>query len=198
MSTAVLVVDMQKGFLDPAGSMLSRGVELFDRERVLSACADLIAAARAGGLPIVYVRHQHRPGSGDATALMYGLYAKDGGLEPGSQDVEFLAAIAPGPHDFVVTKNRYDAFLYTDLDLVLRRLGVDSLIVVGAATHACVECTARSAIQRDLAVSVPGDCCTTVPELQEGALRGMASLGIEVGPWRDVLATATAPPLSFP
>lgn len=59
-------------------------------------------------------------------------------------DSDVLEFIAPGAEDLVVDKNRYDAFLYTDLELLLRNLGISHLVVTGVVTHVCVETTVRS------------------------------------------------------
>src|SRR5262249_59917777 len=67
--------------------------------------------------------------------------------------------IRPRPDEIVVTKHRYGAFEGTDLDLILRSLGIRSVIMTGVATNVCVETTARQAFMKDYYVVFAGDCC---------------------------------------
>jgi nicotinamidase-related amidase len=77
--------------------------------------------------------------------------------------------------------------LYTDLDLVLRTLGVGRLLVCGVATNVCVESTVRSAEQRDFEVTVASDCTSGPAEYHHAALASMAYIAAEVVPWRPGL-----------
>ena len=109
------------------------------------------------------------------------------GLLVGTWDVEIIDDLAPVEGDVIVDKNRYDAFLYTDMEVVLRALGVTSVLVTGCATNVCVESTARAADMRDFTVAVASDCTTTQAEFHTNALLAMAGLGMNVVPWRDAL-----------
>jgi ureidoacrylate peracid hydrolase len=189
MSAAIIVVDMQNGFVHPEGSVARLGMELVGREAVIQENAAMLEEARRFGVPIVYTRHVHRPGYLDAPPLVRERFTEVQGLLAGTWDAEVHDALAPQPGDVIVDKNRYDAFLYTDMEVVLRALGATSLLVTGVATNVCVESTARAADMRDFAVSVATDCTSTMAEFHENALHAMAGLDMNVVPWRDALAT---------
>ena len=158
MSAAVIVVDMQNGFVHPEGSVARLGMELVEREAVILENAALLEEARRFGIPIVYTRHVHRPDYIDAPPLVRERFTEVQGLLAGTWDAEIHDALAAQPGDVIVDKNRYDAFLYTDMEVVLRALGATSLLITGVATNVCVESTARAADMRDYRVSVATDC----------------------------------------
>jgi ureidoacrylate peracid hydrolase len=187
MSAALIVVDMQNGFVHPEGSVARLGLEMVDREAVIAETAALLAEARRFELPIVYTRHLHRPDYLDAPALVKEQIAVVEGLLAGTWDAEIIDDLAAEPGDVIVDKNRYDASLYTDMEVVLRALGVTSVLVTGCATNVCVESTARAADMRDFRVSVASDCTTTQAAFHENALHAMAGLRLNVAPWRELL-----------
>jgi ureidoacrylate peracid hydrolase len=189
MSAAVIVVDMQNGFVHPEGSVARLGMELVEREAVILENAALLEEARRFGIPIVYTRHVHRPDYIDAPPLVRERFTEVQGLLAGTWDAEIHDALAPQPGDVIVDKNRYDAFLYTDMEVVLRALGATSLLITGVATNVCVESTARAADMRDYRVSVATDCTSTMAEFHENALYAMAGLDMNVVPWREALSS---------
>jgi ureidoacrylate peracid hydrolase len=189
MNAAVIVVDMQNGYVHREGSIARLGSRLYDIDAVIERHVALLAEARRLGLPIVYTRHLHRADYLDAPTLATREMARIGAVVEGTWDAEVLDSIAPHPGVVVVNKRRYDAFLYTDMEVMLRMRQVGSVLITGVATHACVESTARGADMRDLRVAVAADCtASTNREIHEASLRMMAALGMTVAPWREALA----------
>lgn len=123
MTTAIVVVDMQNGFVHPAGSLSRLGVEMVGREALITE----------------YV---------DAPRLVKEHLGAVGGLLAGSWDTDSIDELVPQPGDVIVERNRDGAFLSTDLEVVLRSLGAMSLFVTGAATNVRVESTARATDMR--------------------------------------------------
>jgi nicotinamidase-related amidase len=164
---AVLVIDMQKDFVD--GSLPSSGAAA-----ITPRIARLLAAARAVGVPVIYTQELHRPGRIDA-----GLEAEQ---DPehcveGTPGTEIVAELAPQPGDHIVAKRRFSAFLGTDLEILLRGLGVDTLLVTGMDTGWCVLWTSGDAFQYDHHVRVVEDCVACVyPETHEAALTILRAL----------------------
>ncbi|MCA2220470.1 cysteine hydrolase family protein [Nonomuraea aurantiaca] len=186
-AAAVLVVDMQNGFCHPRGSIASLGGELPDLSSVVAANEELLAAARAAHLPVIYTRHVFRPGLIDMPARSANLWPRD--PEPlvrGSWDADIIDELAPAEGDHVIDKNRYDAFLYTDLEVLLRGLGVNRLLAVGILTNVCVETTVRSADQRGFDPYVASDCTTAYGEARDPALAAMSVVFATVGKWREL------------
>ncbi len=123
-STALLVIDVQEGMFT------LEGVRIHDVDDFLSCVSDLIASARAAGVPVVYVQHCGPPGSP---------------LERGSAGCEIHASISPLHGELVVQKLESDAFLDTDLQKELEALGVTDLVVCGMQSEFCVDTTCRRA-----------------------------------------------------
>lgn len=187
--TAVLVIDMQNGFCNPHGVLATARGETYvkDAARVIANNAELLAAARAARLPIVYTRQVFRPGLTDASPRVLDRLQNTQPLIRQTSDAEIVDELAPRHDDWIVDKVRYDAFLYTDLELVLRSIGVRQLLVTGVATNVCVESTVRSADQRDLNVLVASDCTGASEGAHERALAAMSELFATVAPWRELL-----------
>jgi ureidoacrylate peracid hydrolase len=189
MDCALMVIDMQNGFVDPKGSVpLAMGM-LPGVEEAVANCAELLNEARAAGMPVVYTRHQFRPDMIDAPAMImerFGPGAKP--LVAGTWDAAVCDVLEPAPGDAIVDKNRYDAFLYTDMELVLRALGVRRLLVTGVVTSVCVESTVRAAHMRDFEVTVASDCTAAPAGFHEPALAAMGAVFATVSPWRTALA----------
>jgi ureidoacrylate peracid hydrolase len=184
---ALLVIDMQNGFLHPEGSLTRDDQPMFEVERVVAETVELVAEARNAGLPVIYTQHVFRPDYLDVPARLRARdLFKEGEptLVTGSWDAAVADELKPLDSEPIVEKNRYDAFLYTDLELVLRALGVARLLVCGVATNVCVESTVRSAEQRDFEVTVASDCTSGPVEYHHAALASMAFIAAEVVPWR--------------
>ncbi len=191
---AVLVIDMQNGFVHPEGSVARNGEPMLEIERVVAETVQLVTEARAAGLPVVYTQHVFRPDYVDVPPRLRarGLFHEgEDTLVAGGWDAAVADELKPLESDLVVEKNRYDAFLYTDLELVLRSLGVERLLVCGVATNVCVESTVRSAEQRDFGVTVASDCTSGPAEYHDAALAAMAYIAAEVVPWRAGLFSLT-------
>lgn len=148
----------------------------------------LLADARAAGLPIVSTRHRWRRGFVDAPrAIIDRFPSRTKPLEEGSWDAAICDDLAPEPGDVIVDKNRYDAFLYTDLEQILCALGVRGLLVTGVVTSVCVESTVRSAHMRDYLVTVAPDCTAAPAGFHGPALAAMALAFATVAPWREAI-----------
>ena len=184
---ALLVIDMQNGFVHPEGSVSRDGGPMLEVERVMAETVQLVAEARAAGLPVIYTQHALRPDFFDVPSRLRArdlFHQGEDTLVTGSWDAAVADELKPLESDLVVEKNRYDAFLYTDLELVLRTLGVGRLLVCGVATNVCVESTVRSAEQRDYEVTVASDCTSGPAEYHHAALAAMAYIAADVVPWR--------------
>jgi ureidoacrylate peracid hydrolase len=188
---AVLVIDMQNGFLHPDGSLPRAGVSVPDADAVIAENRRLLAEARARALPIIYTQHIHRPDFIEVPARRLARLPTDPRpLVRGSWDAQIVDELKPESGDYVVEKCRYDAFLYTDLEVVLRGLGVQRLLVSGVVTSVCVESSVRSGEQRDFEMLVAADCCSGPRPLHDASLTVMATHFAEVAPWQDLLDRA--------
>lgn len=172
---AVLVIDMQNEFGAKGGMFDRAGIDISPIREAVAPTASVLAAARANGIPIIYLKMQHRSdladmgiaGSphrtkhrpfavGETITTPEGL--KNRILIEGHWGTEIIAELAPEPGDITVGKHRYSGIFETELDTVLRGLNVKSLIVTGCTTSVCVESTIRDAMFRDYQCVLLEDC----------------------------------------
>jgi len=184
--TAVLVIDMQNDFGSPGGMFDRAGIDTRCIQAVVPTIARVLHTARAAGVPVVHVRMAHPPDLANAGALDGPHRRKHERMRVGESDAlvegtwntEILPELHPKDGEAVVTKHRYSGFFETELDDVLRRLGVSQLVVTGCTTSICVESTVRDAMFRDYTCLVLADCVAEPigPENHEASLRSIELL----------------------
>lgn len=181
---ALLVVDMQRYFADPAGRCF-----LPAAAAVLPRVASLLGAWRVASRPRVLTRHGH---AGPADLGVLGRFYSDW-IRADEPEAEIVAPLAPQPGEAVLPKKTHDAFLGTDLEARLREAGVGQVLVTGVLTHLCCETTARAAFCRGFEVYVAADATATTTEaLHLGSLRSLADGVGVVMSCREILARCGA------
>jgi nicotinamidase-related amidase len=153
---ALLLVDMQEFFLDPASPTFTCG-----GLAILPTVKRLLAAFRTAGRPVIYTRHVHSPDRSDAGIMEWWW---EGMCLEGTPESQVHAEILPLPHEKVILKHRYSAFYNTDLETVLRVLKIEDLVIAGIMTNMCCESTARDAYYRDYRVFFPADGTGSINE----------------------------------
>jgi len=131
------------------------------------------AACREAGIPVIFTRYSLRPDYKDAglLALLRPHLRERNAMVVGTRDWEIADELKPMAGDIVVDKQRHSAFYNTNLEVILRGLGVTLVVVTGVTTNICVESTVRDAFARDLKVTVLEDCVGAVDEMmQQGPL----------------------------
>ncbi len=151
MKVAILVIDMLNDFIT-GKRMIKQAKEIVPRIR------ELLEHARRLGLPVIYAKDAHVPGV-DKEFELWGEHAVAG--TPGA---DVVPELKPAKGDFVVEKRRYSAFFQTDLDLLLRELGVKRIVLVGVATDVCVQHTAADAFFRGYQIVIVKDCVSATNE----------------------------------
>jgi len=149
-TNALLVMDVQRAV-----------VERYPDPGYLPRVGEAIAAARAGGLPVIYVVVGFRPGYPEVSARnrIFGRLAALSGTPGGEEAMQIHPDVAPVPGDIVVTKRRVSAFAGSDLDVVLRAGGIEHLVLAGIATSGVVLSTLRQAADLDFDLTVLSDAC---------------------------------------
>ena len=178
--TAVLVVDMLNDFCKPGGAMVLPGYE-----RLILPQQTVVDAARRSGATVIFVVDAHRQNvRRDREFLKRTPHCIENTWGAGVID-EF----EPQPTDLFVIKRRYSAFFNTDLDLTLRDLEIESLIVMGVVTNICVRSTVHDAFFLGYKVIVPEDCvAATGPREQDSSLYDIATHFGAVSDSRSVAA----------
>ncbi|HVO15718.1 MAG TPA: isochorismatase family cysteine hydrolase [Alphaproteobacteria bacterium] len=171
--SALIVVDMQNDFCHDDGLLAQRGIDIAPTQAMALRLVAFIDRARALGLPVIYLINLHDSWS---DSPVWQERHGQGGAEicrPGSWGAGFYA-VEPRPDERVVPKHRYNAFVGTDLDLILRARGIATLIFTGIATNVCVETTARDAYCRDYRLVMVRDCLAGSTEAEhEASLRSL-------------------------
>lgn len=184
-ATALLVMDLQHAIL-----------QAVEDPGYVPRVAGAIAAARAAGVPVVYVVIGFRPGHVDISPRNAAFAALPGdrftGDDPGAA---IHPDVAPLPGDTIVTKKRVSAFAGSDLELVLRSAGVEHLVLTGVATSGVVLSTLRQAADLDFRLTVLSDAChdrdREVHDVLTGKVFPRQAQVVTTGAWADSLA-ATA------
>jgi len=199
--TALLVIDMQRDFLDPDGYAAAAGLDVAALRRPIPAIRNLLWGARQAGLLVVHTREGHRPDLSDcppaklersrAAGAEIGTRGPLGRLlVRGEAGHDIVPELQPLPGEPIVDKPGYGAFTNTDLDGILRNRGIERLIVCGVTTEVCVHSTLREAIDRGYRCVLVGDACASADiELHAAALRMAA---VEGGIFGQVLDTEAA------
>jgi nicotinamidase-related amidase len=151
----LLVIDIQKDGLMPSGST---GIPLMPGFRaIVERSARVLAAARRADVPAIFFLEEHRASGIDIGRELDGaesMHCVEGA--PGTALVDELKPA--GDREFFVMKRRYSCFIGTELDILLRALRAETLIMVGCLTDVCVHYTAADAHQRDYVIRVLPDC----------------------------------------
>ncbi len=157
--TAVIVVDMQNAFVSPGGYFDLAGHDISATERIIKPCVEIVNTARQQGIKIIYLQMAYSPalingGRKDSPAwrkskglafICQHPELKDKFQVTGTWGASIIKELEPQPADVVVSKQKYDGFIGTDLDPVLHACNARYLIFIGTATNICVESTLRHA-----------------------------------------------------
>ena len=189
MKQALLIIDMQNGFLQPQSPLCIRGALA-----TVPACARVISACRAAGVPGIFINRAYRADGSDVELTRRQVWARGGKpLTPGSTgplSVENPPEFGRASGDYEIIKPRYSAFFQTPLDLLLRRLGVDTVVLTGTTTPNCIRTTCYDAISLDYRVVVVEDCCSSNTEaIQQANMLDMGNVGAEVCSAAEFLET---------
>jgi nicotinamidase-related amidase len=198
--TALLVVDMQRGFVDPGEAL-----EVPQAREIVPAIQHLLAVFRSRRLPVVFTEFvyservpllvgdlhpEHKPAQPGAPT---GFGLPSSNCLEGHPSAETIPALAPRPDELVVRKHGYDAFHGTPLDGALRARGVTSLVVTGTLTDICVLASIVGAFNREYRVTVVEDAVATLwPEIQRATLDIIGRAFGRIVSSKDIASEVTA------
>lgn len=185
---ALLIIDMQRDFLEPGGFGEMLGNDVSQLRRTIEPNKRLLAAWREAGLPVIHTREGHRPDLGDLPPAkkVRGRGKKcigDPGpmgriLVRGEEGHDIIPELYPLPTESVIDKPGKGAFWATDLHAILQNRGIKQLVVTGVTTEVCVNTTVREANDRGYECLVPEDCVGSYfPEFQTMGLKMIKAQG---------------------
>jgi len=200
--TALLIIDMQRDFLEPGGFGEMLGNDVSQLRRAVEPNRRLLTAWRAAGLRVIHTREGHRPDLSDLPPAKKirgrgKIRIGDAGpmgriLVRGEPGHDIIPELYPAPGEPVIDKPGKGAFFATDLDAILRNTGIARLVVTGVTTEVCVNTTVREANDRGFDCFVPADC--TGSYFPEFHAMGLAMIKAQggifgwIGDSKDVIA----------
>ena len=187
-ATALVIIDMQRDFLEPGGFGETLGNDVSQLARAVQPCADVLKLARAAGILVVHTREGHLPDLSDAPPAKISRGAPSmriGNSGPmgrilirGEAGHDIIAALYPLDSEIVIDKPGKGAFYATELGDVLQKYGIENLLVCGVTTEVCVNTTVREANDRGYRCVVLADCCASYnPEFHEMGLNMIKAQG---------------------
>lgn len=178
--SALIVIDMENGFVDAASAHC-----ICTAQATVPACSTAIAIAREKGIPVFFVNRIYRANGSDVEATRYHSWVKGGrAMTPGSTgscSYEMPVGMEPQQGDYTIVKPRWSAFFQTELDLILRRLRIETVILLGTTTPNCVRTSCYDAVALDYNVIVLPQCCSSqTEEIQRVNLADMERIGAQM------------------
>jgi len=200
--TALLIIDMQRDFLEPGGFGETLGNDVSLLTRAIAPCKAVLETFRAAGLLVIHTREGHRPDLSDApkAKIERGQPAQRIGdpgpmgriLVRGEAGHDIIPELYPLADEPVIDKPGKGAFYATDLDALLHNEGIQNLLVCGVTTEVCVNTTVREANDRGYRCVVLADCCASYfPQFHEIGLAMVKAQGGIFG-WVSDSAAAIA------
>jgi biuret amidohydrolase len=185
---ALVIIDMQRDFLEPGGFGAALGNDVSLLRRTIAPSRLLLEEARAAGMTVIHTREGHRPDLADLPPTKKARGRLPAGIgDPGpmgrilvrgEEGHDIIPELYPRPGEPIVDKPGKGAFHATDLDAMLKNRGIAQLIVCGVTTEVCVHTTVREANDRGFECVVVADCVGSYfPEFHEIGLRMIAAQG---------------------
>lgn len=176
-TTALVVIDMENAFIDSASPLCIRNAL-----KTVPTCGKVIEKARKRKIPVFFVNRIYRKNGCDVEFTRYQSWV-DGNryLAPNSTgplSIDVPAEFQPKEGDYCIIKPRFSAFFQTELDLILRRLGVKTVILTGTTTPNCIRTSCYDGLSLDYNILIIEDCCSSnTEEIQRVNMEDMARVG---------------------
>ncbi len=187
-TTALIVIDMQRDFVEPGGFGEALGNDVSLLQQAVAPTRRVLEATRAAGVLVIHTREGHRPDLSDCPPAKQARGHLDNGigdagpmgriLVRGEYGHDIVDDLKPLPGEPVVDKPGKGAFYATDLEAMLRVRGIRSLVVTGVTAEVCVQTTVREANDRGFECLVLSDCIASYfPEFYEMTLKMVKAQG---------------------
>lgn len=178
--SALLVIDMENAFISKDSPLCNPMAAA-----MVPACVAAVNSARAKNIPVFFVKRIYRGDGSDVEHTRYRSWEAGGRpLGPsstGGRSAQAPAGLRPVRGDYTIIKPRFSAFFQTELDLILRRLQVRTVILCGTATPNCIRTTAYDAVSLDYNVLLLTDCCSSATrEIQDANMADMERTGMRL------------------
>jgi len=173
---ALLIIDMQNDFVLEAKPLKVAGASA-----VIPKIQSVLAEFRKRNLPVFHIVRLHRPDGSDVELIRQDLFRKQPFAVAGTHGAAVIDELAPQAGEYVLTKTRMSAFIGTELDLMLRTLGVTMLMVCGIQTPNCIRTTVFDGIAYNYPVVLVGDATGAASgEVHLANIRDMQNIGVKI------------------
>lgn len=183
---ALIIIDMQNGFIEKESSLC-----IASAKATVPDCAAVIKNSRKNNVPVIFVNRIYREDGSDVEKIRKDKW-KNGGKPLTRSSVGALSIDNPPEFekqngDYEVIKQRFSAFFQTELDMLLRRLGVRTIYLMGTTTPNCIRTTCYDGLSLDYEVVIIEDCCSSnTPEIQKANITDMKNIGAHIVKARDI------------
>lgn len=179
-NAALIMIDMQNGFIDPGSALCVAGAAA-----TVPACARALERARELHMPVFHVVREYAEDGSDVEAVRYEAWSEGGkpisSAWANPHTLEAPAPLAPQEGDRIVVKPRFSAFFGTKLDLMLRRLGIGTVVLIGTTTPNCIRSSCYDALSLDYNVVLLEDCTSSrTAAVQAANIEDMQHIGAHV------------------
>ena len=173
---ALLIIDMQNDFVRESGPLPVRGAA-----KVIPNLRNVLTLFRMRSLPVFHIVRVHRRGGSDVEINRQDLFRKTPFAVAGSNGVQVIDELKPLPGEYILEKIRMSAFIGTELDLMLRTLGISIVVVAGIQTPNCVRTTVFDAIAYNYpAVLIEDATAAQSDEIHRANVRDMENIGVRI------------------
>ena len=185
MKQALLIIDMQNDFvLDDAPLSVAQGRAVIPNIQVL------LGKFRSEHRPVFHVLRIHRKDGSDVEIIRQDIFRKHPFAVEGTRGAQVVDELMPAPGEYIIPKIRMSAFIGTELDLMLRNLGICELVVTGIQTPNCIRTTVFDAIAYNYPVILIDDAVGAKNEAVHRAnIQDMANIGVRIMTTRELLST---------
>lgn len=180
--SALLIIDMQNDFVLEGVPLRVKGAD-----DILGNITELLELFRSHGLPVFHVLRIQRKDGSDVETSRREIFSRTPFAVEGTKGAEVIAELEPAEGEYIIRKNRMSAFMNTDLDLMLRSLGVERVFIAGIQTPNCIRTTVFDAFAYNYATYLVDDAVAAqTPEIHRANVTDMENIGIGIVDTKDV------------
>jgi nicotinamidase-related amidase len=173
---ALLIIDMQNDFV-----LEGRPLKVAGARAVIPKIQTVLAEFRKRALPVFHVLRVHRPDGSDVEITRKELFARSPFAVEGTEGAAIIDELSPAKGEYVLTKTRMSAFIGTELDLMLRTLGISKLFVCGIQTPNCIRTTVFDGIAYNYPIVLIDDATgASSDDVHRANVRDMQNIGVRI------------------
>lgn len=182
--SCLLIIDMEYGFIDKNSPLF-----VTNGRKIVRNIKKILENFRNKNLPIIFVKREHRKSGVDIDKVRLEVFKKSNGLiTENDKSSEIIKDLKPLKNEILVIKRRWSAFFGTELEILLKRLKIENLIVTGVQTPNCIRATVYDALSLDYNVIVISDAtASSSKKIQKYNLFDMENMGVKLSSTEEII-----------